>query len=184
MSDMYETDRILLGDPEYLEGLQHLVAGLSAEFPAKICRYHPEGGKPVDEKIVDGSFIHGAVFSVGPLGQGPTLSLDRTEIRACCRGVVPEVQRKIDEFVTSLKCFKLIWTSQNGMVEIEYGRYSSIPEATDDLPAAKARLDAEYPASVDFHYPHDIKAGTWRVVPAAPTLHPTTGKADISQRRV
>jgi hypothetical protein len=169
---MYETDRILLGDPEYLGGLQHVVAVLRAEFPAKICRYHPEGGKPVDDKIVDGSFIHGAVFSVGPLGQGPTLSLDRTEIRACRHGVAPEVQRKIDEFVTSLKCFKLIWTSQNEMVEIECGRYASIPEATADLSAAEARLHAQYPAAVDYHYPHDIKAGTWRVVPAAPAVRP------------
>jgi hypothetical protein len=87
---------------------------------------------------------------------------------ACRHGVVPEVQCKIDEFVTSLKCFKLIWTSQNEVVEIECGRYTSIPEASDDLAAAKARLDAEYPASVDFHYLYDIKAGTWRIVPTEP----------------
>jgi hypothetical protein len=73
----------------------------------------------------------------------------------------------IDSAVTE-KCFKLIWTSQNEMVEIECGQYASISEASDDLPAAKARLDAEYPASIDFHYPHDIKAGTWRVVPTRP----------------
>jgi hypothetical protein len=142
MSDTYETDRILLGDAEYLEGLQHVVAALRAEFPATISRYHPEGGKPIDDKIVDGSFIHGAVFSVGALGQGPTLSLDRTEIVACRHSVVPEVQRKIDDFVTSLKCFKLIWTSQNEMVEIESGLYASIPEASADLSAAEERLHA------------------------------------------
>jgi hypothetical protein len=63
------------------------------------------------------------------------------------------------------KIFKLIWTSQSELVEIECGRYATLSEASDDLPAAKARLDAGYPASIDFHYPHDIKAGTWRVVP-------------------
>lgn len=162
---MYETDRILLGDPEYLAGLQHVVAALSTEFPGKICHYHPEGGKPVDDEIVDGSYIHGAVFSVGPLAQGPTLSLHRTEILACRHGVVRQVQRKIGEFVTSLKCFKLVWTSQNETVTIECGEYATIPQASADLPAAVARLNAEYPASVDFHYPHDIKAGHWRVVP-------------------
>jgi hypothetical protein len=73
----------------------------------------------------------------------------------------------IDSAATE-KCFKLIWTSQNEMVEIECGRYASISEASDNLVAAKARLDAEYPARVDFHYPHDIKAGTWRVVPTRP----------------
>jgi hypothetical protein len=66
------------------------------------------------------------------------------------------------------KIFKLIWTSQNEMVEIECGRYATLSEASDDLRTAKARLDAEYPASIDFHYPHDIKAGTWRVVPIQP----------------
>jgi hypothetical protein len=65
----------------------------------------------------------------------------------------------------SEKYFKLIWTSQNGMVTKEYGEYASIPEASADRPAAEAWLHAEYPASVDFHYPHDIKAGRWRVVP-------------------
>ena len=54
------------------------------------------------------------------------------------------------------------------MVEIECGEYTSIPEASADMPAALARLNAEYPASVDFHYPHDIKAGQWRVVPIEP----------------
>jgi hypothetical protein len=68
----------------------------------------------------------------------------------------------------SEKCFKLIWTSQNEMVTIECGEYASIPEASADLPAAEARLQAQHPASVDFHYPHDIKAGHWRVVPIEP----------------
>ena len=170
MSDVYETDRILLGDPDYLKGLQHVVAALSAEFPAKICRYHPDKGKAVDDEIVDGSFIDTAVFAVGPLGERPTLSLDRTEIRSCHHGVVPEVQRKIDEFVTSLKCFKLIWTSQNEVVEIECGRYASIPEASADLLAAKARLEAQYGAT--FRNLHDIKAGTWRVVPFTGAARP------------
>lgn len=64
--------------------------------------------------------------------------------------------------------FELIWTSQNNEVTIPCRRYASIPEAAADVPAAEARLNAEYPASVDFHYPHDIKAGQWRVVPAEP----------------
>jgi hypothetical protein len=67
------------------------------------------------------------------------------------------------------KCFKLIWTSQNEMVMKEFGEYTSIPEASADLPAAEAWLHAQYPASVDFHYPHDIRAGHWRVVPVEPT---------------
>jgi hypothetical protein len=68
----------------------------------------------------------------------------------------------------SEKCFKLIWTSQNGEVTLDRGEYSSIPEAAADIPAAEARLHAEFPATADFHYPHDIKAGTWRVVPIEP----------------
>jgi hypothetical protein len=70
--------------------------------------------------------------------------------------------------VMSEKCFKLIWTSQNGEVILERGEYASIPEAADDLPAAEARLHAEFPATVDSHYPHDIRAGIWRVVPNEP----------------
>jgi hypothetical protein len=66
------------------------------------------------------------------------------------------------------KPFVLTWTSQNGEVTLERGRYASIPEASADLPAAEARLHAEFPANVDSHYPHDIKAGTWRAVPARP----------------
>lgn len=70
--------------------------------------------------------------------------------------------------VTNDKPFALIWTSQNEEMTLERGRYASIPEASGDLPAAKARLHAEYPASADSHFPHDIEAGTWRVVPATP----------------
>jgi hypothetical protein len=70
---------------------------------------------------------------------------------------------------TSEKCFKLVWTSQNEMVTIECGEYATIPEASADRPAAKVRLNAQYPASLDFHYPHDIKAAHWRVVPLEPT---------------
>ena len=66
------------------------------------------------------------------------------------------------------KPFMLIWISANEEVTLERGRYSSIPEAADDLPAAKARMHAEYPASADDHFPHDIEAGTWRVVPTPP----------------
>jgi hypothetical protein len=66
------------------------------------------------------------------------------------------------------KCFKLLWTSQNEAVTLERGEYASIPEASADLPAAEARLHAEFPATVDFHYSHDIKAETWRVVPIEP----------------
>ena len=40
----------------------------------------------------------------------------------------------------SEKCFKLIWTSQNGEVTLDRGEYASIPEASADLPAAEARL--------------------------------------------
>lgn len=68
----------------------------------------------------------------------------------------------------SEKCFKLIWTSQNGEVTLERGEYESIPEAAHDRPAAEARLQAEFTAAVDSHYPHDIKAGSWRVVPIEP----------------
>lgn len=68
--------------------------------------------------------------------------------------------------VMSEKCFKPIWTPHNEMVELECGEYASIPGAAADLPAAEARLHSEYPATLDCHYPHDIKAGTWRVVPA------------------
>ena len=64
------------------------------------------------------------------------------------------------------KPFELIWTSQNGMVEIPCGRYASIPDAAADRRAAEERLLAEWPATADFHYPHDIRAGTWRAVPA------------------
>jgi hypothetical protein len=69
----------------------------------------------------------------------------------------------------SEKCFKLIWTSQNEAVTLDRGEYTSIPEASADLPAAQTRLLAEFPATVDFHHPHDIKAGTWRVVPIEPS---------------
>ena len=64
--------------------------------------------------------------------------------------------------------FNLIWTSQNGAVTLDRGEYATIPEASADLPAAQARLLAEVPATVDFHHPHDIKAGTWRVVHIEP----------------
>jgi hypothetical protein len=69
----------------------------------------------------------------------------------------------------SEKYFKLIWTSQNGAVTLDRGEYACIAEASADLPAAEARLHAEFPATIDFHHPHDIKAGTWRVVPIEPT---------------
>ena len=68
----------------------------------------------------------------------------------------------------SEKCFKLTWTSQNGKVTLDHGEYESIPEAADDRAAAEARLHAEFPATVDSHYPHDIRAGTRRVVPIEP----------------
>ena len=63
------------------------------------------------------------------------------------------------------KPFTLIWTSENEEVTLERGQYDSIPEASEDVPAAKARLHVEYPSSKDDHFPHDIEAGTWRVVP-------------------
>jgi len=68
---------------------------------------------------------------------------------------------------TSEKPYALIWISQKELV-LECGRYASIPEASDDVSAAKARLHAEYPASDDPRHPHVIEAGTWRVVPARP----------------
>jgi hypothetical protein len=64
------------------------------------------------------------------------------------------------------KPIELIWTSQNGVVEIPCGRHASIPDAAADRSGAEERLLAEWPATADFHYPHDIKAGTWRAVPA------------------
>jgi hypothetical protein len=59
--------------------------------------------------------------------------------------------------LTDDKPFELIWISQNGLVTVTCGRYASIPEATADIPTAEARLHAEYPASADFHHPHDIR---------------------------
>jgi hypothetical protein len=64
------------------------------------------------------------------------------------------------------KPIELIWTSENGVVEISGGRYASIPNAGADRRRAEERLLDEWPATADFHYPHDIKAGTWRAVPA------------------
>jgi hypothetical protein len=61
------------------------------------------------------------------------------------------------------KPFKLIWTSQNKEVDIECGEYASSAEARADILPAQARLLAKYPGERDLH---DIKAGTWRVVPA------------------
>lgn len=66
------------------------------------------------------------------------------------------------------KPFELIWTSQNGKVTKRCGRYASIPEAAADIPCIEAGLQATYPVAVDFHYPDDIKAGTWRIVPVEP----------------
>jgi hypothetical protein len=83
-------------------------------------------------------------------------------------GSLPNGGINMTDSTASEKCFKLIWTSQNEIVTIERGEYASIPEASADRAAALARLNAEYPASVDFHYPHDIKAGHWRVVPVEP----------------
>jgi hypothetical protein len=71
----------------------------------------------------------------------------------------------IDNAATE-KCFKLIWTSQNEVVELERGEYASIPEAAADKAAAEARLIAQHGAT--FRNLHDIKAGTWRVVPIEP----------------
>jgi len=66
--------------------------------------------------------------------------------------------------------FELIWTSQNEVVTVRCGRYASVPEASADREAAEAMLLAAFPSSVDFHYPHDIRAGTWRVVPATDSV--------------
>jgi len=35
--------------------------------------------------------------------------------------------------MVSEKCSRLIWTSQNEVVELECGEYASIPEAAADL---------------------------------------------------
>ena len=89
-----------------------------------------------------------------------------------CRNIEAAVEsafRAASAPAASEKCFKLIWTSQNEMVTKEYGEYASISDASADLPSAEAWLHAEYPASVDFHYPHDIRAGYWRVVLIEPT---------------
>jgi hypothetical protein len=166
MNNMYDRDQTLRGDPDYLKGLQCVMAALSLEFP--YCQHHPEGGEIADGRIKDGSFIGGAVFSVGQLGLGRTLSLERSEILTCRHGVTSEVRRKMYKFVSSVKVFRLTWTSQNEAVEIDCGRYVSILEASVDLAAAKARLETQYPATDEKRYPHDIAAGTWRVVPLEP----------------
>ncbi len=71
----------------------------------------------------------------------------------------------IDNAATE-KCFKLIWSSQNEVVEVECGEYASIPEAAGDKAAAEAWLIAQHAAT--FRNLQDIKAGTWRVVPIEP----------------
>ena len=63
------------------------------------------------------------------------------------------------------KLFKLTWTSKDETATLDCGEYASIVDAGADTPAAKARLQAPYPATGNFRYPHDIEAGTWRVVP-------------------
>lgn len=45
---------------------------------------------------------------------------------------------------------------------------TSIAETSADLPAVEACLNVEFPATVDFHYLHDVKAGTWRIIPIEP----------------
>ena len=64
-----------------------------------------------------------------------------------------------------MSAFELIWTSQNEAVTIRCGSYASVAEASADRDRLEAILHAAFPPSVDFHYPHDLKAGTWRVVP-------------------
>jgi hypothetical protein len=65
------------------------------------------------------------------------------------------------------KPFELVWDSQNRSVRHVTGRYATIGDASADRSNAQERLSAHHPAAVDFHYPHDIAAGTWRVVPSA-----------------
>ena len=81
----------------------------------------------------------------------------------------------------SERCFKLVWTSQNGKTTLERSKYASVSEATADIPAAEARLHSEFPAAVDSHYPHDIKAGTWRVVPIEPDPNPMSSLKSKSE---
>ena len=62
--------------------------------------------------------------------------------------------------VVSKNPFKLLWSSRDEAVSFEYGKYASIPEASDDLPAAEAaRRTAQHPHEID---------GTWRTVPNEP----------------
>jgi hypothetical protein len=88
---MGEIDNILKADPEYLAGLQRIVSALGEQSGSASAAFHPEVGT--------GSFISGALFSLGTLGTGPTLSLGRTEILACQHRITSEVQRKIDAFL-------------------------------------------------------------------------------------
>jgi len=87
-------DRILENDPDYRAGLDAIAAAISAKSGGKACRYYPQ----------DGSFISGALFALGPLGEGKALPLDRSEILRCRGAIIdPQVAMKIDAYIASLR---------------------------------------------------------------------------------
>ena len=61
--------------------------------------------------------------------------------------------------------FKLVWFNRDETHSEDLGEYASIEEAGADLGNAKKKLQAKYPRAKDPHFPHDIEAGQWRVVP-------------------
>jgi hypothetical protein len=96
-------DHILENDADYRAGLAAVAAAISAKSGGKICRYYPHGGRlGADREINGGSFISGALFALSSLGEGETLSLDRSEILGCSGAIIDtQIARKIDAFASS-----------------------------------------------------------------------------------
>jgi hypothetical protein len=100
---MHTRDSARENDPDYQAGLDAIAAAISAKSGGKVCRYHPQGGQlGADLEIHGGSFISGAVFALGSLGDGKALPLDRSEIVRCSGAIIdPKVALKIDAYVAS-----------------------------------------------------------------------------------